>query len=146
MFRPRTISKLAITPPIAQTDRSGLAICLIVRNEATHIGEWIDFHLKAGVSHFVIYDNGCTDDTIATAQAHLTAAQCAVIPWDQKLTDGRSGAEIHNQVLAYAHALRNFGPRFRWMAFIDVDEFIIPTTAASSTSSSRSSSASKSLG
>src|SRR5262249_17425748 len=30
---------------------------------------------------------------------------------------------------AYAHALWNFGQRFRWMAFIDLDEFLFPVTA-----------------
>lgn len=131
IFKPRTISSLAIESPKPQTDRSGLAICLIVRNEERHIGEWIDFHLKAGVSHFVVYDNGCTDGTISVVEQHLKLSQRTVIPWDQKLKDGRNSAEIHNQVLAYAHCLRNFGPKFRWMAFIDVDEFMVPTQAVS---------------
>ena len=41
------------------------------------------------------------------------------------------GREIHNQVLAYAHAASNFGGAFRWMAFIDADEFLVPKQAAS---------------
>ena len=41
------------------------------------------------------------------------------------------GREIHNQVLAYAHAAWNFGGAFRWMAFIDADEFLVPKQAAS---------------
>jgi len=131
ILKPRTISSLAITPPEPQAGRAGLAICLIVRNEGRHIAEWIDFHLKAGVAHFVIYDNGCTDGTISVAKDRLGASQLTVMPWDQKLSDGRTSAEIHNQVLAYAHCLRNFGPRFRWMAFIDVDEFMVPTSATS---------------
>jgi hypothetical protein len=49
-----------------------------------------------------------------------------VVPWDQKLHDGVRGLEIHNQVLAYAHAVRNFGSKVRWMSFIDVDEFLVP--------------------
>ena len=47
---------------------------------------------------------------------------CSVIPWDQKLRDARRGLEIHNQVLAYAHATRNFGGRYRWM--LDVAPYI----------------------
>ena len=131
IFKPRTISKIAITPPEPLAERSGLVICLIVRNEARHIGEWADFHLKAGVDHFIVYDNGCSDGTIEILSKRLTSEQLTVMPWDQKLRDGRGGAELHNQVLAYAHCLRNFGGRFRWMAFIDVDEFLIPTAANS---------------
>ena len=46
-------------------------------------------------------------------------------------SDARLGREIHNQVLAYAHAASNFGGAFRWMAFIDADEFLVPKQAAS---------------
>ncbi len=126
MFRSKVISKYAIVPPVARVNRSGLAICLVVRNEAAHIAEWIAFHLKAGVSHFIIYDNGCSDGTIDVARAHLAVEQLTVMPWDQKLSDGRSGVELHNQSLAFAHCLRNFGGAFDWMAFVDVDEFMVP--------------------
>ena len=54
-----------------------------------------------------------------------------MVPWAQVFSDARLGREIHNQVLAYAHAAGNFGGAFRWMAFIDVDEFLIPKRAAS---------------
>jgi Glycosyltransferase family 92 len=33
---------------------------------------------------------------------------------------------VSPQRQAYAHALCNFGPNFRWMAFIDLDEFLFP--------------------
>ena len=130
LFPARVISKLSLAPPKAQEGRQGLAICLIVRNEARHIAEWATFHKAAGVSHFHVYDNGCTDGTIDVLRETLDISELTLIPWDQKLADGRSGAEIHNQVLAYAHCLRNFGGRYRWMAFIDVDEFIVPVEAA----------------
>lgn len=130
LTRARSITRIAFHSPAPQADRRGLALVLIVRNEADHIGEWARFHLAAGVRHIHAYDNGSTD---GTAEALLAAAglQASVIPWDQKLRDARRGLEIHNQVLAYAHALRNFGGRYRWMSFIDVDEFLIPKQAAS---------------
>ncbi|MGB8623474.1 MAG: glycosyltransferase family 2 protein [Paracoccaceae bacterium] len=126
----KPISKLSIVPPRAQPGREGLAVVLIVRNEARHIGEWADFHRRAGVAHVIVYDNGCTDDTIAVLRRTLGGA-LTVLPWDQKLHDARSGRELHNQVLAYAHAVRNFGGRFRWMAWIDADEFLVPKRADS---------------
>ena len=126
IFRPKMISKLRITPPKPHPDRAGLAIAVVVKNEARHIGEWLDFHLKAGVSHFILYDNGSTDETIEVARSRLPDGKLTLLPWDQKLFDGRSGVEIHNQVLAFAHALRNFGGQFRWMAFTDIDEFLAP--------------------
>ena len=129
-LRPRTISKIALTPPAPARGRHGIAIVLIVRNEARHIAEWAEFHRAAGVRHVYLYDNGCTDGTPDRARDVLGDA-LTVMPWDQKLHDGRGGAEIHNQVLAYAHAVRNFGAGYRWLAFIDVDEFLVPVDARS---------------
>lgn len=130
LFSRKPITKLAIEPPEALPDRSGIALVLIVRNEETHIGEWARFHRLAGVRHVYVYDNGCTDGTIPQLQAALEGA-LTVLPWNQKLRDGMTGREIHNQVLAYAHAIRNFGGGFRWMACIDADEFLVPKRADS---------------
>ena len=127
LARAQSITKIAIDPPAPQPGRSGLALVLIVRNEALHIGEWARFHRVAGVRHFIVYDNGCTDGTI-TALGFLGAA-LTVIPWDQKFRDAASGHEIHNQVLAYAHATRNFGGAYRWMSYLDADEFLVPKGA-----------------
>lgn len=121
----KAITHLNLEPPKPSAGRAGLAIVLIVKDEEQHIEEWAAFHLAAGVSHFYVYDNGCTDQTLARLLG-VTGQKATVIPWDQKLWDTRSGAEIHNQVLAYAHAIRNFGARHRWMSFIDADEFLVP--------------------
>ena len=42
--------------------REGLAFVLIAKNEATYIKEWLDFHIKQGVTNFIIYDNESTDN------------------------------------------------------------------------------------
>ena len=127
--RSLSITRIGIDPPKPAPDRSGIAIVLIVRNEADHIAEWARFHACAGVRQFFVYDNGCTDATIPILRETLGDA-VTITPWNQKFRDARRGHEIHNQVLAYAHAVRNFGAGFRWMAFIDVDEFLIPKQAA----------------
>jgi hypothetical protein len=124
------ISKIGIVPPAPLPGREGVAVALIVRNEGRHIGEWAEFHLRAGVRHFLVYDNGGTDATVAILREVL-GAQCTVVPWAQVFSDARMRREIHNQVLAYAHAASNFGGAFRWMAFIDADEFLVPKRAAS---------------
>ena len=126
---PGSITRIALDPPAALPGRAGLAIVLIVRNEERHIGEWARFHALAGAAHFYVYDNGCRDGTLAALRAALPEGVLTLLPWDQVLRDARSGREIHNQVLAYAHATRNFGARWRWMAFIDTDEFLVPVKA-----------------
>lgn len=129
LFARHQITRIALDPPKPLAGRAGLDIVLIVKNEARHIAEWAAFHRLAGVARFRVYDNGCTDATIAELRRVLPEGALTVIPWDQKLRDG--AREIHNQVLAYAHAVRNFGGGCRWMSFIDVDEFLVPKAAAS---------------
>ena len=126
--RGQSITKIAIDPPAAQPGRQGLALVLIVRNEARHIAEWARFHLLAGVQHIHVYDNGCTDGTISVL-SEVCGEALTVIPWHQKFRDAASGHEIHNQVLAYAHATRNFGGSYRWLSYLDADEFLVPKGA-----------------
>jgi len=123
------ISKIGIVPPKPEPGRDGVAVALIVRNEARHIREWAAFHQRAGVRRFLIYDNGSTDGTIDILRATLPDEVRVVVPWRQVFSDGWLGREIHNQVLAYAHAASNFGGSVRWMAFIDADEFLVPKQA-----------------
>ncbi|MFT6168842.1 MAG: hypothetical protein ACJAR9_000956 [Celeribacter sp.] len=132
MFRlqkTKAITQLTLEAPKPSVGREGLAIVLIVKDEEQHIEEWATFHLAAGVSHFYVYDNGCTDQTLPRLLG-VVGQKATVVPWDQKLLDARSGAQIHNQVLAYAHAIRNFGAQHRWMSFIDADEFLVPKAHA----------------
>lgn len=128
LTRGKSITRIALDPPAPHADRHGIAVVLIVRNEARHAAEWARFHRLAGVRRFIVYDNGSTDGTAEVLRSELGEA-LTLIPWDQKLRDAVRGLEIHNQVLAYAHAVRNFGPLFRWMTFIDVDEFLVPKGA-----------------
>ncbi|TFL19043.1 glycosyltransferase family 2 protein [Jannaschia formosa] len=124
------IGSVGLRPPAPAPDRHGVALAAIIRNEARYAPEWARFHRAAGVRAFFVYDDGSTDGTAEALRAVLGDA-LTVIPWAQRLEDARLGREIHNQVLAYAHAASNFGGAFRWMGFIDVDEFLIPVSAPS---------------
>jgi len=115
-------NKEIMLPPIAGSNaRQGyLSVVLIAKNEASYLVEWLEFHRIAGVEHVYIYDNGSDDETVAILQSYIRAGFVSYVPWanfDQNAVPQRQ---------AYAHALCNFGPRWRWMAFIDVDEFLFP--------------------
>jgi hypothetical protein len=127
------ISKIGLRAPAPEPGRHGLAVVVIVRNEARHIAEWARFHHLAGARHFLIYDDASTDGTIDVLRGALPPEALTIVPWAQRLIDHRLGREIHNQILAYAHAAGNFGGAFRWMAFIDADEFLVPVSADSLT-------------
>ncbi len=131
--RGRVVTRLRVRPPAAAAGRTGVAIVAIVRNEAAHMGEWAAFHRAAGAARLYLYDDGSTDGTAPAACAAMP--ETTVVPWAQRFEDARAGwlggGRVHNQVAAYAHALANFGGGVRWMAFLDLDEFLMPTGADS---------------
>lgn len=44
------------------TQKQFLAVCVIIKNEARYLAEWIVYHQLVGVDHFYIYDNNSEDD------------------------------------------------------------------------------------
>jgi len=121
--------KLAIDPPEPKAGRHGIAIAACVKNEARYIEEWVRFHQAVGIRHFYIYDNGSTDDTSAVLRNLLNEETLTIIPWAGRMRDAATSTMLNGQVIVFAHAILNFGGDYRWMAFIDVDEFLLPKGA-----------------
>lgn len=111
-------------------DRDGLVVVLIARNEERHIVDWLTFHALAGARAAIIYDNSSDDDTARLAR-EFSGMETHVIPWVTDISLG--SAPLKRQPLAYAHAICSFGARFRWMTFIDIDEYIVPVHEATIT-------------
>ncbi len=120
--------RIEIEPPLARADRSGVAIATVLRDEEHYVAEWASFHKAVGVRHFFVYDDGSTDRTLPVLRDLLPEAELTILPWRFGMRDVRMGLQLNRQVLAFAHAILNFGADFRWMAFIDVDEFVLPKT------------------
>jgi glycosyltransferase involved in cell wall biosynthesis len=93
------------------------AICLIVRNEARDIQEWIAFHGLAGFDTQIIFDNRSTDATPALIQAASRHYDIRFHDWDNRSPG--------TQVLAYMAACEAYQREFDWMAFLDSDEFLV---------------------
>ena len=94
--------------------REGLAFVLIAKNEASYIKEWLDFHIKQGVTNFVIYDNESTDNFREVLQPYIESGTVIY-----ELLKGR-----RRQLDAYNMALNKYRHRFKYMGFIDADEFV----------------------
>lgn len=105
--------------PLLERDRFGLCITAIVKNEAHYIEEWLCYHLALGVDHFFIFDNNSEDGLATVLKPYVNHGLVTLLHWP--LPGG--------QVDAYRLALRFFGSVTEWMAFIDIDEFIVPKNA-----------------
>lgn len=119
----RTILKILVTPYCILKyfhirnvpGREGLALVLIAKNEAPYIEEWINYHHKNGVSHFIIFDNDSTDNFHEVLKPYIESGLV-------------SYHEIHGrarQFDAYTKAIVNYGDKFKYMGFIDADEFLL---------------------
>ncbi len=125
-------SKIAIKPPTPAPDRKGLAIVVIAKDECTRIGDWLRFHTLAGASEVILYDNMSTDNTANIARRY-SGLPVTVVPWQLYTETVKPALVLPRQIIAYCHAIATFGGRFRWMAFIDMDEFIVPRSNATIT-------------
>ncbi|SFT57178.1 Predicted O-linked N-acetylglucosamine transferase, SPINDLY family [Selenomonas sp. GACV-9] len=83
-----------------------LSACVIVRNEAENIRQWLE-NMKKIADELIVVDTGSTDDTVAIAQQH--GARVYSFAWQ----DDFSAAK--NYALEQAHG--------RWIAFLDADEY-----------------------
>jgi glycosyltransferase involved in cell wall biosynthesis len=95
--------------------RPFLGICAIVKNEGPYIHEWLTYHRAIGVERFTLYDNGSDDDT--RAEVARFGHPVDVIPWPGQA----------QQIPAYRDMLAHRRHYAEWCAFIDVDEFLMPT-------------------
>jgi hypothetical protein len=97
-----------------------LGICTIQRNRGKWLAEWVIFHHIVGFSNFYIYLHKCDDNSreiVTHLQKHFNI-QCFVIADDTQ----------RPQLAAYQHAYHEYGHEIDWMAFIDGDEFLHPSS------------------
>ena len=102
--------------PIHRNPSVFLAVCAIFKDEGDYLAEWVTFHRMMGVEEFYLYDNESTDDWRSTLLPELTTGMVRVTPWP---------AEQRNaQLSAYRDCLKRHRRRARWIAFLDIDEFL----------------------
>ena len=102
--------------PLLSSPGLRLAVVVIVRDEAPYLEEWLSYHHALGVEHVFLYDNGSRDALHEVVEPWINHGLLTLVHWP--LPGG--------QIDAYSHALRFYGPSVEWLAFFDVDEFVVP--------------------
>ena len=95
-----------------------LAVAAIFKDEARYLKEWLDYHLLAGVEHFYFYNNDSSDEYAEVLAPYVEAGLVTLKPWSGKL----------QMYPAYDDAIQKYRFECRYMAFIDLDEFLFPKT------------------
>jgi hypothetical protein len=95
-----------------------LGICCIIKDENAYLQEWMKYHAFIGVEHFIIYDNGNKvpiEQSLMEWGCPYPVVICNIKGW-------------RIQMMTYTHCIKHFRQYSKWLAFIDVDEFIVPKT------------------
>jgi hypothetical protein len=102
--------------------RAYLAACTIYRDDADYLAEWIEFHRLMGVERFVLYDNGSTDHHLDVLAPYIDEGVATRHEWPEPFLGhkGRPRALI----TAFEHCVGAHRDDARWVAFLDVDEFL----------------------
>ncbi len=102
--------------PLIERGRFDVAVMAILKNEAPNMEEWLCHHLAIGVDHFFLYDNGSTDDLhdVLRPYADHGIVTTVYFPLRGLQRDANN------------HVVRFFGATTEWIAYVDIDEFLVP--------------------
>ena len=98
-----------------------LGICAIYRWEAENLREWVAFHRVVGAERFFLYDNASEDEHLEALSPFIDDGAVTVHSWPV----------FPGQGSAYDHCLDRHGHECRWIAFLDLDEFLFSPTGRS---------------
>lgn len=93
------------------------AACLIVKNEADDIAEWLVHHHLIGFDTLIVYDHQSTDRTADIVRDLGRDFPIILRPWCDQSRE--------RQNAAYRDCLARDGQDFDWIGFLDADEFLI---------------------
>lgn len=91
-----------------------VSLCLIFKDEAHYLKEWIEYHKLIGVDHFYLYNNFSSDNYTEVLQPYLNNGEVTLIDWPYE----------YAQTGAYENAYNRFKSETKWLGYIDMDEFV----------------------
>ena len=93
-----------------------ISLCLIFKNEAPFLKEWLDYHLAIGIDHFYLYNNNSDDNYMVIVKPYVDKGIVTLIEWP----------EPNSQFKCYKHCYDTYREESNWISFLDADEFICP--------------------
>lgn len=94
-----------------------LVFVACVLNEGRYIKEWIEYHRLVGVDKFYIFDNGSTDNIKDILQKYI----------DEGIVELEYYPGKGKQLDMYYEGLKKCRKKAKYVGFIDLDEFVVPT-------------------
>jgi hypothetical protein len=79
----------------------------IAKDEENYVEEWLDYNHKLGFDEIIMYENDW---------------KC---PVERPFLNKIKFPGLHQQMNAYNHFLKHFRDDYDWIAFLDIDEFLV---------------------
>ncbi len=92
-------------------------LCAVARDEVPAVRHWVLYHTAVGFEHILIYDNGNTPPLAEVLREECGSGLVTVIDFPYREAP---------QLSAYMHCLRTRRDKARWIAFLDLDEYLVP--------------------
>jgi hypothetical protein len=89
-------------------------------NESAYLREWVEFHRLVGVERFFLYDHESTDSSRELLAPYVADGSVVVHDWPVQ----------PGLIEAYDDCLERHRDDARWIAFMDIDEFLFSPTGA----------------
>ena len=94
------------------------SVCAIFKDESLYLDEWINFHYLNGAEKFYLYNNNSVDNYRKVLSPYISRGIVDLIEFPQ-ITD--------QQRLAYCDVIQRAKNESKWIACIDIDEFLFCT-------------------
>jgi Glycosyltransferase family 92 len=95
-----------------------LSLCAMYRDEGPYLAEWIEFHRLVGVERLVLYNNRSRDNHREVLAPYIEEGVVIQYDWPG----------FPEQPKSYRHCIEHHGSDTRWLAFLDLDEFLFSPT------------------
>jgi predicted O-methyltransferase YrrM len=93
-----------------------LSVCAIFKNETPYLAEWIEYHNMIGVQHFYLLNNNRDHrEALSVLQPYMDRGLVTHIHYPSTEAP---------QVPGYNEVLKSLGHETKWLAYIDIDEYI----------------------
>ena len=126
--------------PAAILRNSSIAACLaplhrVDRTTGLRLMEWFELNQLLGIEHFVVYNYSCTNRMVNRLLRHyVKRGIIEVVNWNPLVPIDTKGGwppsphRLHyfGQVVAENDCMYRLMHRYRWVQFIDYDEYLVP--------------------
>jgi len=79
-----------------------------------------------GVQHFYLYNNLSTDHFESVLRPYIESGEVELFDWANSYPEGKEGLWIKVQTDAINDAILRSKEKTKWLAIIDIDEFLVP--------------------